>query len=76
MTNDQENTIIVLRLPRAEKGAYVAASRAAGVTLAQWIRSTLTAASEPTAGRATPDGPQPGAPRRDPGRSAGGRCAR
>lgn len=43
----QPESIIVIRLPRAEKGRYVAASRAAGQTLADWCRATLTAAAPP-----------------------------
>ena len=39
--------LIVLRLQRAQKGRYVAASRAAGLTLMQWIAATLDAAAPP-----------------------------
>ena len=46
MTHDPE-TKIVLALPRAQKGRYVAASRAAGLTLAAWIFARLDDASEP-----------------------------
>ena len=38
---------IVLRIPRSEKGRYVATSRAQGLTLAAWIRQTLMANSAP-----------------------------
>jgi len=44
MTSDQE-TNIVLRLPRADKGRYVAAAREQGLTLAAWIFARLDAAS-------------------------------
>lgn len=37
---------IVLRVPRGEKGDYLQASRAAGQTLADWIRCTLQAELE------------------------------
>ena len=33
---------IVLRLPRALKGLFVAAARASGLTLFAWILATLT----------------------------------
>lgn len=49
---------IVLRLPREQKGRYVAASRAAGTTLAAWIFAQLDAASAQIP-PAAPD-PEPG----------------
>jgi len=54
------DSIIVLRLPRPAKGRYVAASRAAGMTLAAWIRATLDAAAPPIAEHdKPPDKPRP-----------------
>lgn len=41
------DSVIVLRIPRAQKGRYVAASRAADLTLAAWITATLDAAAPP-----------------------------
>lgn len=65
MTHDPTTTqppapesLIVLRLPRAEKARYVAASRRAGGTLSAWIRATLSAASDAQAA-------QPGDARQD-----------
>ena len=47
MTHDPQDSIIVLRLPRSQKGRYVAASRASGLTLAAWILARLDTASAP-----------------------------
>jgi hypothetical protein len=46
--NPQDPTaLIVLRMPRSRKGRYVAASRARGMKLFDWILATLDAASQP-----------------------------
>jgi hypothetical protein len=71
MTHDPESqSLIVLRIPREEKGRYVAASRAAGLTLAAWMRATLTAAAPPVSRGEEEPATQPG---ETPGDS--GRCA-
>lgn len=44
--NDDE-TQIVWKLPKGKKGRYVAASRAAGKSLVQWLADVCDAASEP-----------------------------
>ena len=41
-----QDVVIVLRMPRAQKGSYVAQSRADGMKLAEWIFSTLDAACD------------------------------
>ena len=38
---------IVLRVPRSQKGRYVAAARAQGLTLAAWIFARLDESSQP-----------------------------
>lgn len=46
---------IVLRLPRPQKGRYVAAARAQGLTLAAWIFARLDECSAPFPPSSEPD---------------------
>jgi hypothetical protein len=52
--HDQDTTI-VWRLPKAQKGRYVAASRKAGQTLISWLEGLADAASDPIGDDQGPD---------------------
>lgn len=52
------DSIIVLRLPRPQKGRYVAAARAQGLTLAAWLLAVADRAA-PELPAATPPTPPP-----------------
>ncbi|MDB6076880.1 MAG: hypothetical protein JWO82_627 [Akkermansiaceae bacterium] len=51
MTDDQETTNIVWRLPKSQKGRYVRACREEGLPLIEWLQRAADAAADATEAR-------------------------